>query len=184
MQTISDEYRKLNTQLHEENKHYGNNGAVYLDFVVSLIRQLKTQDVLDFGCGKSALANNLPFPIKQYDPAIPKYAELPEPAELVVCTDVIEHIEPEYLDNVLAQIKSLTNKLCYMVISIAPAWKTLPDGRNAHLIIESYDWWWVKIREYFDILNFQHFTNRISLVLAKDGYLDDLKKQSEKKDVE
>ena len=179
MQTISDEYRKLNEQLHEENKHFGNNGAIYLEYVANLIKQTNSRDVLDFGCGKGALANNLPFPIKQYDPAIPKYSALPEPADLVVCTDVIEHIEPEFLDNVLTQIRDLTKKLCYMVISIEPAWKTLPDGRNAHLIVESYDWWWSKIRGYFHILNLQHFANRIGYVLAPLDYFDKRKAEKE-----
>lgn len=165
MQLISDEYRKLNKQLHEEVKEYGRNGADYLDYVVSLVKQLKTQDILDYGCGKSELQNNLPFKIQQYDPAIEKYAELPKPAKIVICTDVIEHIEPEFLDNVLKHIKEVTLQYCYMVVATEQACKTLPDGRNAHLIVKDYRWWINKLFENFDILNFQHYKNRVGFVL-------------------
>lgn len=166
MQFISEEYRKLNKQLHEENKHYGNNGAAYMDFVVSLIKQVKSEDVLDYGCGKGQLAAQLPFNIKQYDPAIEKYSALPEPADIVICTDVIEHLEEQYLENILDHIQSLTKKFAYLVIATTEAKKTLPDGRNAHILIRPYQWWMGKLLEYFDIVNFQLYTNRAQFVVA------------------
>lgn len=166
MQFISENYRKLNEQLHAENKQFGNNGHKYLHHVLSLCKQLNTQDILDYGCGKGMLAQQLPFPIREYDPAIEKHKELPEPAELVVCTDVIEHLEEEYLDAVLDHIKSLTKKLAYLVISIEPAMKTLPDGRNAHLIVKPYQWWIEKLLSKFELHNFQHLTNRIQVVVS------------------
>lgn len=165
MQLISEEYRILNKKLHAESKEFGNCGAHYLKEVATIIRQVQTEDVLDYGCGKSSLANNLPFPIKQYDPAIEKYSAMPEPADLVICTDVIEHLEPEYLDNVLKHIASLTKKYAYLIIAITPAQKSLPDGRNTHLIVHDYPWWFDKLHEFFHILTFQHLENRFSVVV-------------------
>ena len=98
MQLISDQYLELNKQLHEENKFYGTQGQKYLDEVIKLAKLFNTQDILDYGCGKSTLANNLPFTIQQYDPAITKYSCPPREADIVVCTDVIEHIEPWCLE--------------------------------------------------------------------------------------
>jgi hypothetical protein len=155
MQLISDEYRKLNEGLHETNKKYGVSGAVYLQHIVNLVKAYQTQDILDYGCGKSTLANNLPFIIKQYDPAVPKYSEMPKPAHIVVCTDVLEHIEPECLDNVLDHIRDLTRKVAFLVIATRHAQKTLADGRNAHLIVKPARWWLAKLYERFDIRSFE-----------------------------
>ena len=42
-----------------------------------------------------------------------------------------------------------------LVISLVPAKKTLPDGRNAHLILQTPDWWRDKLSSYFVITNEQ-----------------------------
>lgn len=154
MQLITDEYRKLNTQLHTTNKHYGVSGVHYLNDVIQILKELQSQDLLDYGCGKGTLAMNLPFTIKQYDPAIPKHAALPVPADVITCTDVLEHIEPELIDNVLAHIRALTLRKAYLSVCTIPAKKTLPDGRNAHILLRPYKWWMDKMYDYFDINNF------------------------------
>lgn len=149
--TISDEYLKQNAQLHQINAAYGTSGVKYAETIKKLKEELKADSILDYGCGKSTLAAALPFPIWEYDPAIPGKEANPKPADLVVCTDVLEHIEPEYLDAVLKDLQRCTIKAAYMVVSNVPAMKTLPDGRNTHLIVQPVDWWRVKISEYFDI---------------------------------
>ncbi len=154
MQLITDEYRRLNEQLHEDNKKYGMSGHKYVKDVLRLAQQLRSQDILDYGCGKSTLAQNIPFNIKQYDPAITKYKALPEPADLVVCTDVLEHIEPDLIDNVLSHIKSMTKKAAYLVANTNPAVKKLADGRNAHVLLRSPKWWCEKMFEYFHPISF------------------------------
>lgn len=151
MQLITEEYLKLNQQKHAESKKYGTSGVYYVDDVIRLIKSIKSQDILDYGCGKSTLANNLPFTINQYDPAIKKHSALPEPADIVICTDVLEHIEPEFIDNVMAHIASLTKRLAYLSACTIEAKKTLSDGRNAHLLIKDKDWWIAKVLEYFAI---------------------------------
>lgn len=154
MQIISDDYKKLNAQLHQENRFYGAIGFRHTDKILALVKTYKTKDILDYGCGKSSLARNLPFDIKEYDPAIKKYFISPQPADIVVCTDVLEHIEPEFIDNVIANLRRLTKLVGFFTVSIDKATKTLPDGRNAHLIIEEPIWWLNKIYHHFDVLNF------------------------------
>lgn len=153
---ITPEYQKLNEELHESNKHYGTSGHKWAKDVLGLCgpKCFDTQDVLDYGCGKSTLALNLPFDIKQYDPAIPKYAERPEPADLVVCTDVLEHVEYECLDEVLNDIYSLCKKGVFLMIHNGPAKKTLEDGRNAHIIQEEEGFWLGAICARFRLLQF------------------------------
>ena len=45
-----------------------------------------------------------------YDPVFPEYGE-PKEADLVCCIDVLEHIEPPYLKNVLQDLSKITNKI-------------------------------------------------------------------------
>ena len=153
MQLITETYRQLNSKLHKENKKYGTVGKLYVSDILKLCRSYNTQDVLDYGCGKNTLADNLPFAINKYDPALPEFAELPLPADIVVCTDVAEHIEPELLDNVLSHLRDLTQKVCYITCATVAAVKNLDDGRNAHLTVQNADWWKDRVSLFFTVVN-------------------------------
>jgi FkbM family methyltransferase len=148
---ISDEYRQLNQTLHQDNPDYGVSGHKRTDMVLYLTQELKTQNVLDYGCGKGTLAKSLPFPIREYDPAIPGKDADPKPADIVICSDVLEHIEPDYIDSVIGDIARCTERAAYLVIHTGPAMKTLADGRNAHLIQENRAWWYRKLEQHFHI---------------------------------
>lgn len=165
MQLITDEYRKLNSELHSQNKNYGTVGALYAYDLVNLLRELNTQDVLDYGCGKGTLQQNLPFTIHQYDPAISKHADLPSPADVVICTDVLEHIEPNLLPTVLQHLCDLTKRKCYVTACTREAKKTLPDGRNAHLIIQPKEWWIDQFLHYFKIDQLSYSDDQVIAIL-------------------
>lgn len=153
---ISEEYRKLNQKLHEDHSEYGNalkqnRGKSIADVVLQYVAHFKTRDVLDYGCGKGWLAQHLPFPIKEYDPALPGKDALPEPADLVFCLDVLEHIEPEYLQAVLKDLKRCVKRYGSFIIHTGPAEKKLADGRNAHLIQQPAQWWSEQIKVHFEL---------------------------------
>lgn len=148
---ISDEYLELNKKLHSENRNYGLSGARHAETVIKLKKTLDAESVLDYGSGKGTLAKNLPFPIWEYDPCVTGKDLPPRPADLVVCTDVLEHIEPDFLENVLIDLVRATKKIGYFVISTRKAEKVLADGRNAHLIVESANWWEEKLSNFFNV---------------------------------
>ena len=148
---ISDDYRRLNEQLHNDNPLYGAGGAKHAPVVAKLVEKCGCKPVLDYGCGKGMLAKSLPFPIWEYDPAIPEHAASPRPADLVVCTDVLEHIEPETLRAVLRDLARCIQKVGYFTIHTGPARKTYADGRNTHLIQRDIVWWCAKLNAYFSI---------------------------------
>lgn len=164
---ISESYRKLNSELHETNEKYGTSGKLYAPQVQALSISMQTEDILDYGCGKSTLANNLPFKINQYDPAVPKYCDKPEPADLVICTDVLEHIEPDFLGEVLDDLARLVKRRGFFMIATRPAKKILADGRNAHLIQESARWWLSALWDKFKITGFQDFHGREICVIVE-----------------
>jgi hypothetical protein len=161
---ISENYRALNKGLHASNPGYGTSGSKRASDVERFAQKLNAQSILDYGCGKQTLGKALPhLPIIAYDPAIPELANPPMPADLVVCTDVLEHIEPELLENVLDDLKRLTIKGIFIVVSTCAAKKFLADGRNAHLIQQPSGWWLPKLMVRWDINQFQVAENEFSM---------------------
>jgi 2-polyprenyl-3-methyl-5-hydroxy-6-metoxy-1,4-benzoquinol methylase len=151
---ISPEYAALNAEHHQKDGSYGAFGG-NAENLIHACEQLGTRDVLDYGCGKGALAARLPWPIKEYDPAIPGKDSPPEPADIVICRDVLEHIEPEYLDAVLADLARCVKKIGLFSTATGPSWDVLSDGRNAHLIQQPWEWWKERLSPYFTILGAQ-----------------------------
>jgi len=152
---ISKEYLEQNKSLHENHSDYGIMGQRYANLVSDVVRQYAATDILDYGCGKGTLGRAVSFPIREYDPCIPGKDAPPEPAEIVVCTDVLEHIEPDCIDAVLDDIKRLAKRAAFLIIATVPAGRILPDGRNAHLIVEPASWWLPKLMDRWELKFFQ-----------------------------
>ena len=138
---ITEEYRRLNAQKHEESTAFGALGYQLADHVKEIARKIGAHTILDYGCGKRTLEKKLGYAINNYDPAIPGCDATPDPADLVVCCDVLEHIEPECLDAVLDDLTRVTKNTLMLLIDTQPAKKHLSDGRNAHAIIQPPEWW-------------------------------------------
>ena len=158
---ISPEYAQLNRELHSRG-NYGVSGHKWAQPVDELARQLGAQTLLDYGAGCGFLKIRLrlayaplPYEILEYDPAIAAIEEKPEHADLVVCGDVLEHIEPDCLHSVLDDIRSIARSAVFLVVATRPAKKILSDGRNAHLIIERAEWWLPKIMDHWHIRFFR-----------------------------
>lgn len=160
---ISERYRDQQKQMHETTV-YGIASAQYAPMVAKVIDQYAVDDLLDYGAGsrltliKTIAEQRLvkrKFNYHAYEPAIEMYAKTPEPAEMVACIDVLEHIEPNCLDDVLDDLKRVTKKIGLFTIATVLAGKALPDGRNAHLIVEPAEWWLPKLTDRFMLQSFQ-----------------------------
>jgi hypothetical protein len=152
---ITEAYRAQQAQLHARGD-YGVAGAYHAKQVARLLGQLGARSLLDYGCGsnRSLLAAlDLPDDVtyEGYDPCVAQFSHEPVPADLVTCIDVLEHIEPELLDNVLDHLASLCDPHGYFTVHTGPAKKTLPDGRNAHLTQQGLDWWMTRLRTRFEV---------------------------------
>ena len=151
---ISDDYRNLNARQHFERPEWGRQSIKWWEVIRKLCDQLGVKKFLDYGCGKAMLREALePFgyEVTCYDPAVPAFSAPPEPHLFVVCTDVLEHIEPECLDSVLADLARVTRKGCFVVIATRPATRAMIDGTNPHRIVETREWWLDKLAERFNI---------------------------------
>jgi hypothetical protein len=169
--TISKEYIKLNSTLHNTNPTYGVSVLGHIDKIKKIYEVTESKSLLDYGCGKGLLAKNLEFPIWEYDPAIEGKDSPPRPADLVVCVDVLEHIEPDYLNSVLNDIARCIKKVGYLVINTQPAKKFLADGRNTHLIQQNKDWWIEKLSKIFVIpeKGFRENGSELQVVISPKG---------------
>lgn len=167
MEFISEDYRELNKKLHEGQESYGQSSWRWADMVSSLMEETGSKTVLDYGCGKGILGYILGNPewLREYDPAIPGKDVTPTTvSDLVVCTDVLEHIEPDYLDKVIDHIHALSRTAVLLVISVVPAEKTLADGRNAHLSLHDAKWWKEKLEKKFLIQTWNDRGNEIVVI--------------------
>ena len=156
MLTITEDYRKMQQKLHE-NPHYGVASISFAPLVAKVINAYKIKTLSDYGAGKQNLkkaliSNNVHLEeYYPYDPAFPEYGT-PRSAELVCCIDVLEHIEPDLIDNVISELSNIVTHLGFISIHMGPAGKFLEDGRNAHLIQKPTSWWLGKFINHFDII--------------------------------
>jgi hypothetical protein len=159
---ISDEYLEQLRLMRAEGHRprWGNGGQRHVQVIRELIARHKPASLLDYGCGHGVLlaelAKHESLPMAGYDPGIPERAASPAPADLVVSTDVLEHIEPDKLMGVLTHIRFLTAKMAYINVHTGKANAVLPDGRNAHLIQKPADWWRDTLMAYFTTVKRVH----------------------------
>jgi hypothetical protein len=151
---ITDQYRKLNRKLHEETV-FGASGKKWALLIGGIMQRLKIQSMLDYGCGRGTIKNFYQqhslfnsVTINEYDPAVPGKDTLPESADMVSVIDVLEHIEPKCLDDVLNHIYSLILKAGFFVICLRGSSNFLEDGTDTHRIIEPPSWWINKLEEH------------------------------------
>lgn len=139
---ISKGYRNELVELRKRQR-WGADGHKHADEVLRYARKIEAATTLDYGCGEQTLAAKLKphMRVLGFDPGIPERAGPPKPCDLVVCLDVLEHVEPDRLDAVLDHVWKCAAKAAFLVISTRPANTILPSGRNAHLTVESGDWW-------------------------------------------
>lgn len=134
---------------------WGGDGHTHWKNICPFVKEIGAKTILDYGCGRGTLKKKIDtsaayLKVFEYDPGIPGKDKSPDKSDLVVCTDVLEHIEDQYIDNVLGHINDLSIKGAYFVISCRKANASLPDGRNAHLIIQKPQWWIDSIKRHFE----------------------------------
>jgi len=145
MNLINKDYQQQLENMHENGKFA--NGTKQYKLVRKFLDEYRPTTVLDFGCGKGGLIAELKKEHPEikcwgYDPGNPVYSNMPlRTFDAVISTDAIEHIEPEYLDETLRLLASKIERCAFLRIACHPAKKRLPDGRNAHLIVEEPAWW-------------------------------------------
>jgi predicted TPR repeat methyltransferase len=169
---ISPKYCALQRELHARPKAYGQRGYKWSMAVSELIGRFDVGSVLDYGCGQGTLVERLKncglrgVRFSEYDPAIVGKDQRPSFADLVVCTDVLEHVEPEKLDTVLTHLRTLARKAVFIVVATVDTDHVMADGRSTHLTIQDGDWWRATLeRVGFTVNDYQAIPNGWTAVL-------------------
>jgi len=170
--TISENYVAEQKRLHR-NPKYGIASLQFAPLVKGLLRAGNCSSLSDYGAGKcklwEAVAPAAPgVEYRPYDPAFPGYGP-PRPGDLVTCIDVLEHIEPNRLDAVLDELRSITCRLGLFTVHTGPAKKVLSDGRNAHLTQQPPQWWRERFESRFDVLHLKPIRKGFFVVVAPKG---------------
>ena len=133
--------------------------------IKKIISDTASVDLLDYGCGKAIwytntiTVNNIEYSgvsnfwnIKEFylfDPGVDKYSKKPNKKfDGVVCTDVLEHIHPDDIENVVFEIFSFAKKFVFFDIATVEDNKILSNGENAHLIVKPHKWWLDFLKPY------------------------------------
>lgn len=150
---ITPTYLEEQKRLHADDPTYACTGHKWAYLVTGIAILEECYSILDYGSGKGTLGiilrnimvgeSGRAFWVHEYDPVGDSHDV--RPVNLVTCTDVMEHVEPECLEAVLADLARVTERLLFLVISTKfDKGRTLSDGRNAHLIVNDGPWWQAK----------------------------------------
>lgn len=156
--TISDSYKEALQKKHSTDPKWGASRRQWgaPDYIREIQRRGYVQTLLDFGAGKQQMRKLLKKECPHieyfaYDPGIPGIDTLPDRMfDMVISTDVMEHIEPNLIEETIRQIWDRTNYVMIQNIACSKAGSDFLygpyKGQNVHLIIEDTDWW-VKTHE-------------------------------------
>lgn len=155
-QYIASEYYRL----HAANKFSGACLKQHLPEIKELIKQYDCETILDYGCGKAmhhkkAKLGNTTL----YDPYYAPYNKKPNDTfDMVICTDVMEHIPQDEVGKILAELMNYTDKVLFLAICTKPARKKFLNGENVHLTIKPKEWWEEMLKTVKDIKIVRHYS--------------------------
>lgn len=148
---ITPAYAAEQVRLHRVDPMFGAEGFnwAYLIAGIAVIKGCKS--VLDYVCGKGSLKKFLApaniaigdydLLVSEYDPGVPGKDGRPEPADLVATLDVLEHVEPDCIDAVFADLTRVSRKLLFVVVSTKLSKRIMADGRDTHISLHDDPWW-------------------------------------------
>lgn len=123
----------------------------HVPYLARIVKEYRVKNILDYGCGKAtfwnweysrATINSHDYSVTLYDPGVEKYNKLPDGRyDLVVCTDVLEHLHPDDTEEVVKRLVYYTRRHLFCCIALTPAKKTFPDGTNYHTNLHSQEYW-------------------------------------------
>jgi|TARA_Y100000389_G_C17252300_1_gene408717 hypothetical protein len=141
-------------EIHKEDPDYGNTSVKNLRLIMPNIIMLKPQSIVDYGCGKGNLLDEVGKKLSlkkttKYDPAIPLFSrEIEGSHDLLINIDVLEHVPENEIDDLLLKMKKVADNYLF-IIDLAPADLILQDGSNAHCTLKTKDWWSNKLESHF-----------------------------------
>lgn len=143
--------------LHQRHMFPGLSITPFLPEIINLVSVSKAKRILDYGCGEGmqyiqerfyeAWGTKIPT---MYDPAVPGLDQPPSGTfDGVICTDVLEHVPEDELDNVINDLVNYSRMWAFVSVCCRPAKRKFDDGTNVHVTIKPFTWWQEKLGERF-----------------------------------
>ena len=147
-------------------------GDRWSEYILSLASKVCALSVLDYGCGKGGLRYALleagsRIRVYEFDPAIPG-KQSTHRADIVNCTDVMEHVEPQFTEAVVAELCDLARKAVFVSVSCITGSKFLADGRSAHINVQTAEWWESLFKSHGDFVRVKSEPHEYTAVWIKD----------------
>lgn len=171
---ISEDYKEL-LQVKHDAKPWGGAGKSWIPWILPLLNHFPPGPirVLDYGCGRGTLKPELEplhpdVTVLEYDPGVRGKDKLPMyPVDFVVCTDVMEHVEEEFVPETLRTINWLAIQGVFFNIDLCESKSFLPDGRNTHITIKPREWWMQQLNEHMpDLIWTIHEVKKCRFVIS------------------
>jgi len=173
MSITNQDHIKQYEEVHSNQEIYGQSSLLFKDQISLIIKTFKPKSILDYGCGKGKLMESISkehpeIKCYNYDPSICKFSTIPiDHVDMIINTDVLEHIPEEDIDDVLQHISSLCN-YAYFNLHHGLAACILPNGENAHCTVKPREWYYEKMTKYFTELTSLEGRNSIaSIIITK-----------------
>ncbi len=150
---ITPEYKQTLLDIHATTIFGDTAGKYAGDSIVSLLKaNPEIQTILDYGCGVGTLkqwVEDKGITDKDwtlYDPGVAEFQQVPTGKfDLVITTDVLEHVEEIMLNNVLKHLRSMTGKFLYNEIACyfcRDSFRSGPYvGWDLHINLKAPDMW-------------------------------------------
>lgn len=141
---LLDNLPDWNKKLHQKNAFGNDTFKRYLTYFDWLLGPNKQSiKILDFGCGSNGGIVNYGFNAISYDPFVEKFSADPwqQDFQAVFSADVLEHMTVNQSIYFLHRLTHKGVKYVFLAIATRSANQVLENGLNAHLTVESGDWW-------------------------------------------
>jgi len=147
---LGKEYRRM---AEDDGYFRGLSMLAYADQIGELIKATGSTTILDWGCGAGDQYRK-PHEVHKrwgvekptlFDPHFKKISGKPRKAHHgVICTDVLEHVKEGKVDELIANLFKYAERFVFATVCCRPAKKTFANGRNLHITLHPYEWWFAK----------------------------------------
>jgi len=172
---ITPQYKEILLALHSKYGWGFTAGKYAGDTVMELLKEYpEIKTILDYGCGEGSLkkwisdAGIADIEWTQYDPGVAEFSARPEGKfDLVITTDVMEHVEECMLNDVLDDLRGFTKRFLYNEIACYFSGAIFGDGvykgQDLHINLKAPDMWKYRLQH-------NDFKNKESKVSLLEGW--------------
>lgn len=183
---LTSEYEAQLVEKHRT-KPWGGGGASWIPEVIRMVLAyrermkldghlvLSCASFLDYGAGRRTFSTVMQWlmphaRVYDYDPGVPAMSTLPiGQFDFVLCTDVMEHVEQQFVLETLQRIHGYARYAVLFNIALTPSKSLLPNGQNAHVTVKPGDWWCRKLLQVFPELEHLEHHKGLTLVAHKQA---------------